>query len=195
MQSISSGTNVSGIDSRSDQELIADCLAGDQTAWISIVQRYKNLVYSVPIRYGLGPEDAADVFQGVWLELHSGLKSLRSSEALAGWLLTVAARKCFHLRRKTREQDGSYELDVRDVAGPSLTAEWLEKTQTEQTFREVVARLPERCRRLVSMLFYADPPLTYAQAAKRLGLAEGSIGFIRGRCLDKMRKELRQAKF
>jgi DNA-directed RNA polymerase specialized sigma24 family protein len=32
--------------------------------------------------------------------------------------------------------------------------------------------------------------MPYADVARRLGLATGSIGFIRGRCLEKLRKAL-----
>jgi DNA-directed RNA polymerase specialized sigma24 family protein len=45
------------------------------------------------------------------------------------------------------------------------------------------------------MLFYEDPPLPYAEVATRLGLAEGSIGFVRGRCLKKLREQLERRGF
>jgi DNA-directed RNA polymerase specialized sigma24 family protein len=35
-----------------------------------------------------------------------------------------------------------------------------------------------------------QPQVSYAEAARRLGLAEGSIGFIRGRALEKLRRIL-----
>jgi DNA-directed RNA polymerase specialized sigma24 family protein len=56
--------------------------------------------------------------------------------------------------------------------------------------REATAQLPPRCRELVDLLFYQEPPLAYAEVARRLGLASGSIGFIRGRCLKRLRKVL-----
>jgi DNA-directed RNA polymerase specialized sigma24 family protein len=37
--------------------------------------------------------------------------------------------------------------------------------------------------------------LPYAEVATRLGLAEGSIGFIRGRCLKKLRQTLESMAF
>ena len=55
----------------SDEALLEACLNGDQSAWSTLIARYKNLVYSVPVRYRLTPEDAADVFQQVWLALYS----------------------------------------------------------------------------------------------------------------------------
>jgi hypothetical protein len=45
------------------------------------------------------------------------------------------------------------------------------------------------------MLFFEQPPLPYAEVARRLGLATGSIGFIRGRCLERLRKLLMESGF
>ena len=58
-----------------------------------------------------------------------------------------------------------------------------------------LARLSPRCRELVHMLFFEVPALPYADAARKLGLAPGSIGFIRGRCLKRMKKLLEERGF
>ena len=180
--------------SASDEALVEACLAGDQTAWTTLVARYKNLVYSVPVRYRLSPDDAADVFQQVWLALFSELPHLRQAGSLRSWLLTVAAHKCNRWQRRqsviTGSEDSLIER-VPDEAG----LEWQQKAEKEQTFRQAINQIPERCQKLVRMLFYEDPPLPYADVAQRLGLAEGSIGFIRGRCLQKLKTQLERMGF
>jgi DNA-directed RNA polymerase specialized sigma24 family protein len=45
------------------------------------------------------------------------------------------------------------------------------------------------------MLFYESPSRPYAEIAQQLGLAAGSVGFIRGRCLSKLRQKLEKAGF
>jgi hypothetical protein len=45
------------------------------------------------------------------------------------------------------------------------------------------------------MLFFEQPPRPYRQVARSLGLAAGSIGFIRGRCLTRLRRELERRGF
>jgi DNA-directed RNA polymerase specialized sigma24 family protein len=55
--------------------------------------------------------------------------------------------------------------------------------------------LPARCRELVRMLFFEEPAREYREIAKSLGIAVGSIGFIRQRCLEKLRKRLAEAGF
>ena len=61
--------------------------------------------------------------------------------------------------------------------------------------REAIANLPARCGELVRLLFYEDPPIPYTEISHRLGLASGSIGFIRGRCLKRLQRLLEDQGF
>jgi len=44
----------------SDERLIADCLKGDQEAWGTLIDKYKNLIYSIPVKLGMH-QDAGDI--------------------------------------------------------------------------------------------------------------------------------------
>ncbi len=180
-----------------DDELVAGCLAGDQKAWAALVAKYKNLVYSVPMKYRMTPEDAADIFQGVWLELYNSLARLRQPGAVRSWLITVANNQCYHwkqARQKHPEPVGS-PIDVESLAGPAAPPPLHEQLEREQTLRDAIQHLPARCQTMVRLLFFSDPPLAYNEVARRLGLAEGSIGFIRGRCLQKLKRQLEESGF
>ena len=90
-----------------DRDLVRECLSGNQQAWAAIVEKYKGLVYSVPVRYRMSPQDAADVFQEVWFDLYSELPNLREPGALRGWLITVAWHKCYQWKLRLRRQEKS----------------------------------------------------------------------------------------
>jgi RNA polymerase sigma factor (sigma-70 family) len=180
-----------------DEELVSECLSGNQRAWNALVAKYKNLVYSVPMKYRMTPEDASDIFQAVWLDLYNELPRLRQPNAIRGWLIKVASNQCYHWRIKRQrqgEKPGS-DFDLDSLPDQAQTSELLEELERGQTLREAILRLPERCQTMVRLLFYSDPPLAYAEVARQLGLAEGSIGFIRGRCLDKLRRHLEELGF
>lgn len=181
---------------QSDEELVRACLAGDQTAWASLVEKYRKLVYSVPVKYRLTPEDAADIFQAVWTDLVAELPSLRSPAALRSWLMTVASHKCYHRKRsiQRREQQSGSD-DIEALAMAASQQDFVVELEREQMVRDALELVPGRCRRMVEMLFYEYPPLPYKDVAERLGLAEGSIGFIRGRCLQKLRARLQEMGF
>jgi RNA polymerase sigma factor (sigma-70 family) len=179
-----------------DRDLVRECLSGNQQAWAAIVEKYKGLVYSVPVRYRMSPQDAADVFQEVWFDLYSELPNLREPGALRGWLITVAWHKCYQWKLRLRRQEKSAgEFEGELVSEGTSFLDWKERLEQELLLREAVKTLPDRCRVMVEMLFFQDPPVPYADVARHLGLAEGSIGFIRGRCLKKLRAALEQMGF
>jgi RNA polymerase sigma factor (sigma-70 family) len=180
----------------SDRTLVAECLEGDDQAWSKLIDKYKSLIFSIPLRYGASRDDAADIFQSVCVELFHELPRLRKTDSLRAWIMTVAAHQSFHWKQKhrkrqTREVDGLEPDDLPAVLPPEIAAE----LEREQLVREAITRLPGRCQAMVRMLFWEDPPLTYAEVARRLGLATGSIGFIRGRCLVRLQKALREVGF
>jgi RNA polymerase sigma factor (sigma-70 family) len=180
----------------SDSRLIHACLNGNEQAWAALIQKYKNLIYSIPMKYGASPEDAADIFQAVCLELFSELPRLRKSAAFRSWLITVTAHQAFHWKRRVRRraEDELTPLEE-ETLGADPSPDLIEQVEREQMLREAVARLPQRCQEIVQLLFYQQPQPSYREVAERLGLATGSIGFIRGRCLTRLQRLLQESGF
>ena len=178
----------------SDVDLVRQCLDGKESAWAGLIDKYKNLIYSIPVKYGFSPEDSSDIFQSVCMELMARLPKIREPKALAGWLIQVASHECF--RRRRDSQPNTEEADA-DIAGSEseIPEAMLAQLEREQTLREALANLPPRCQRLMHELFFEEPPRPYQDVAQSLGLATGSIGFIRGRCLNKLRTFLSKRGF
>jgi RNA polymerase sigma factor (sigma-70 family) len=178
-----------------DAKLIEKCLRGEEPAWTELVSKYKNLIFSVPIKWGLSREESADIFQSVCLDLLCELKRLREPKALAGWLIRIAYNKCFHqeqLKRRRATENGQMELVS---AVEEIPDSRLDELQREEALRIALRSLNPRCHKLVDMLFFESPARPYDEIAKSLTLATGSIGAIRRRCLDELRKTLEEAGF
>ena len=177
----------------SNERLVDACLAGDGQAWSALVEKYKNLTYAVVVRYGVPGTEAPDLFQSIWLDAFNDLPNLRNKDALKSWLITLTRRKCYHWKRRQRQQSlhERGELEDEDLeAQAAIDPTILEDLERDQLVREGILRLPRRCARMIRMLFFDQPPVPYQQVADSLGLAVGSIGFIRGRCLKKLQKVL-----
>jgi RNA polymerase sigma factor (sigma-70 family) len=181
----------------SDQRLVRECCKGNQAAWSALIEKYKNLIFSIPIKFGLPREDAADIFQAVCVDLLSSLQQLREPKALPKWLMQNSFHRCLRWKKDRINLAGDIEeLDGQGrVSGEELPEEVIFQVQREQSVREAMAALPNRCHRMVSMLFFEDPPRPYQEVARELGIATGSIGFIRGRCLKKIRQLLEEKGF
>jgi len=178
-----------------DERLIRQCLNGDPQAWAALIDKYKNLIYSIPIKLGMYQE-AADVFQAVCVDLLSELPQLRDHRALPKWLIQTCYHKCLHHQRAEGRQVQLEPSATEAQESPEmLPEELLVQLQKEQTLRDTISEMPARCRQLIHMLFFEIPARPYEEIAQELGLATGSIGFIRGRCLARLRKHLEKKGF
>jgi RNA polymerase sigma factor (sigma-70 family) len=174
-----------------DARLVRECVNGNEQAWSALIDKYKSLIYSIPVKYGFSSDEASDIFQAVCLELLAELPKLRKPAALPKWIMQVTAHKCFHGKRhrqRTDQLDDSH--DSRSEPAPPEAEHILREAEEEQHLRQAMAELPPRCRELVQMLFFEEPAREYREIAKSLGIAVGSIGFIRQRCLEKLRQRL-----
>lgn len=179
----------------SDERLVRECCKGNDAAWSALIDKYKNLIFSVPIKFGLSRDEAADIFQAVCVDLLAGLQQLREPKALPKWLMQASFHQCLRWKKNRLDPVGNLtELEVEGNA-EELPEKMVYQIQREQNVREAIAALPLRCGRMISMLFFDDPPRSYQDVAKELKIATGSIGFIRGRCLQKMRHLLEEKGF
>jgi len=178
----------------SDKRLVHGCLRGEERAWAALIDKYKNLIFSIPLKYSFSPDDATDIFQSVCLEMLSELPKLRNVKALPKWIIQVTAHKCLHHKRQlARRTAAGQTVEMPEQATAAAAEQILRQAEEEQSLREALSALPPRCRQLIHMLFFEEPPRPYPIIAAELGLATGSIGFIRQRCLDRMRKLIEDA--
>ncbi len=174
---------------REDEQLIRACRQGDVQAWQRLLDKYERLVFSIARNAGLEPEDATDITQQTFSFLIQSLETMRDEGNLGGWLATVARR---HSRRLLVRQR-NYEAKLADpqVATSLLPtqsrAETIEHWELTEWLHSGLQHLDERCRDLLMALYFDPQEPSYADIAARLGMAEGSIGATRARCLARLR--------
>jgi len=179
-----------------DTRLVKECLSGNEAAWAQLIDKYKALIYSIPIKYSLPPQEAADVFQATCVELLVRLPELREPRALPKWLMQVTHHECYRVKRLSqRVVSRDSEENPPEPASPPIAESLIQQTQEEQMLREAMESLTPQCRRLVQMLFFESPSRPYAEVAAELGLALGSIGFTRQKCIERLRRQLEELGF
>jgi RNA polymerase sigma factor (sigma-70 family) len=181
-----------------DAELVARCVAGDDAAWRTLVTRYERLVYTIPYRMGLDPADADEVFQITFTRLAERIGDLREPGRVRAWLVTTARRMTINLAGRRREVPAEIPASLTDPA--ELPSDELARLQDQHLVRAALARLGDRCRELLTLLYYAEggagpeggPDGSYKAVARELGIPMGSIGPTRMRCLKKLLLEFRR---
>jgi RNA polymerase sigma factor (sigma-70 family) len=178
----------------SDAQLVAACRQDSAAAWDELIARYERLVYTIPLRYGLSPAEAEDVFQTVWVTLLEKLPALQQPERVAAWLVTTARRATWDRRRGAEhERTESFDpAELPDGMAGETPEEIVLRYQQQRQAQEALSELDERCRRLLHYLYHDHQNPSYADIARMMDISVGSIGPTRARCLEKLRALLEE---
>ena len=122
------------MDSRSDEQLLADHLAGVPGAFDGLVARYAHELYGFLCRFVADATLAEDLIQETFVQVHLAAASFDPARSFRPWLYTIAANKARdHLRARGRRQQ--YSLDATgandDRPTPSQTIEAAETSLVE----------------------------------------------------------------
>ena len=179
----------------SDRDLIRRCLAGSAGAWQRLLDNYEGLVYSIPLRYGLSRDDAADVAQITFTILIQSLHTLSEDSRLGPWLATVARRHTWRLLERNRRETTSERLEDTRLAQSAVLlgkhdADSIEHWELTEWLDTGLSKISESCRELLLALYFQPEQPSYAEIVDRLGMPLGSIGPTRARCLKRLKQVL-----
>ncbi|GAA0645626.1 sigma-70 family RNA polymerase sigma factor [Streptomyces thermospinosisporus] len=177
--------------------LVQSAADGDAAAWKAIVEGLGPLVWSVVRAHRLSDADAHEVSQTVWFRFAQHLGRLREPDKAGAWLARTARHECLKVIRNQRRltlTDDPLLLDrvsEEGVPEQSLLEQEEAAAQNERVRRlwQEFEELGDRCRQLLRVLI-ASPPPSYQEVSAALGIAVGSIGPLRQRCLRRLRARL-----
>ena len=168
-----------------DRTVVKRCLRGDEEAWVELWTRYGPVVKAVARRTGCDAEEAKDVLQRVALAALQGLDRVRDPEKLGGWLAGTARYQALEVIRRRRTAEQLFPGSAIHEPDPEAS---IQRDRDLVILRRAMLELDDRCRRLIRQLDLEDPPASYRDVAKAEDLAPSSVGPIRRRCLNRLRK-------
>jgi RNA polymerase sigma-70 factor (ECF subfamily) len=170
-----------------DNNLVRKAARGDVEAFARLARNYSGLVYRVTMRV-LGPQDAQDASQEVWLRVWRDLKRFRGDSAFSTWLYKITVNTCLNARRQrqTREaREFGDELPYLTIPIPPGDEYDPEAAALTGERRAEIFRALERVRtehRAALVLRHMEG-LSYAEVAQILDVPDGTAkGWVsRGR--------------
>jgi RNA polymerase sigma-70 factor (ECF subfamily) len=175
-----------------DRRLIAECLAGNTTAFGMLVRRYQDRLFNAVLRVVDSSEDAADVVQEAFLNAYQSLNSFKGDSEFFTWLYRIAFNAAISLRRKRKAVvsiDGA--SDEKGIAEPVDSSEYsrpgatLERSEEDGQLLAALARLSPEHRAVLVLKDLEGQK--YEDIAEVLDVP---IGTVRSR-LHRARLELR----
>jgi RNA polymerase sigma-70 factor (ECF subfamily) len=156
-----------------DHRLIQRVLAGDETAFERLVERYYPRIDRLAQQIVRHPMTAEDITQEVFLRAYRSLPRFRGEASFYSWLYRITINLCLnHLRRQANRLSPAEEPD--DLATPAADPSALLETQElERLVRRAIDALPPHYR--VAVILRDLEGLSYEEIADILGIPLGTV--------------------
>ena len=164
-----------------DEELLAQSLDGDLSAFEVIVNRYKDRLYNFVLRFVKDQHTAEDIVQDTFLRAYRNRESFQAVAKFSTWIYTIAGNLAkSELRRRKRWRFLSIGVQNEDTGAtfelPDTSATPDSNTETmlaESRIQEAISRLPDRYREAVILRDIEG--LDYDEISQIIGCPLGTV--------------------
>ena len=168
-------------DARSEKELIIRARLGRGDALEELVRRHYPGLHAYLSRM-LGPQEADDALQDVFIKMAQGLDRYRDESRFGAWLFTIAVNRA---RDLLRQRAGRPPLLPEPVGEPLLDAD-----EDQGRLADALRRLPAQFAEPLLLIYQEN--LTQAQAAEVLGLSVAAVKMRIFRAIRQLRALLKE---
>ncbi len=198
-------TAASAHEAAHDAELVGRFNAGDEKAFVEIMARYREKIYSVALALLRNRADAEEIVQDTFIRAHRGLARFRGDSSLATWLHRVAVnlsrnRYWYNFRRRRHamlsmdsalnDQGTNTFADLISTETPSPVGEAV-TTEFTALVTSCMEQLDARHREILTLRNLRDCP--YEEIARALGLNVGTVKSRIARARENLRALLAKA--
>ena len=146
-----------------DSEIISKVLLGDQQAFAELVDRYKNFVFTITLRYTDNREDAEEIAQDVFVKAYRSLADFRGASKFSTWLYTIVTTSCITFLRKkkleTRSLDDERVFEQAENQNSSFTSNQIEQKSKVAMVNEAIKLLLPDDAKVITLFYKGEQSL------------------------------------
>ncbi len=179
-----------------EKNLVERARQGEVEAFMELVKKYEQPIYSLIYRMTGNREDAKDLTQETFIKAYEGLKKFRLKSSFHTWVHQIAVNHTLNFLKKNRKQRKNFEyLDGRLNDGgwkePKVSS--TEEASIEDELRikmdQAIAELPLTYKTAFSLVIFQG--MSHAEAARVLGCSEGTVSWKVHEARKILREKLR----
>jgi RNA polymerase sigma-70 factor (ECF subfamily) len=152
-----------------DHALVARCLAGDQTAFEGVVDRYQRVLFTVALRTLGDYDEAADATQNALVKAYFKLHTFDSTRRFFSWIYRILINECLNMRRDRRP----HESVTPEHSSVGSVADIFEASERRQRVQTAIRSLPAAYREVIVLRHFGE--LSYDDIADVLGVPTKTV--------------------
>lgn len=184
---------------KEDAQLIQAAIQGDERAFETLLNKYKNLVFTIMMKMVRNPQEAEDLTQEAFMKAFRSLSSFNNEFAFSTWLMKIATNNCIDFLRKRKlrtysinepvqYKDEKIEIELPDhEPGPE---KHLLQSEQRRILEEAIDQLPERYRYVILLRHKEEK--SYEEISEILDLPLGTVKAQIFRAREILNKKLKE---
>lgn len=180
-----------------EAELIDRLKKGDESAFRSIVDTRKDLVFNTALGLLQNVEDAEDVAQEVFIKVYESIHQFKGESAFSTWLYRIAVTKSLELIRSRKRKkrfafitsilgdNNELRHDPPEFHHPGVL---LDNKERASTLFQSIAKLPENQR--IAFTLHKVEGIPYQEIAEIMNLSVSAIESLIHRAKSNLKKDL-----
>jgi RNA polymerase sigma-70 factor (ECF subfamily) len=159
-----------------DEYIINQIIAGDTKAFAILVDRYKDLVFTLAIRMLKNREEAEEVSQDTFIKTFKSLQKFKGDSKFSTWIYRVAYNTCLDSIIKNKHkfnEVGIDEFTENQIKTIDNALDSLERLEQNQTIKECLQLLPSEDGILLTLYYYED--LSMEESSKIVELEANTV--------------------
>jgi RNA polymerase sigma-70 factor (ECF subfamily) len=163
---------VNAEDPRSDTDLLSAHVAGDPTAFTTLVRRHRDRLGAVALRTTGEPEEAADALQDALLSAHRSAATFRGDAQVTTWLHRIVVNACLDRLRRAKARQ-TVPLPEHDSAHPIEPSDPLGRRELAWEIDRALRTLPDEQR--AALVLVDVEGYSVDETADLLGIPSGTV--------------------
>ena len=159
-----------------DQHYINLIIDGDTNAFEVLVERYKDLVFTLTLRMLKNREEAEEVAQDTFIKAYKSLNRFKGDSKFSTWIYKIAYNTSLDRLKKNKKHFNDVAIDEfteHQVKTIDNALDNLENKEREQSIQDCIALLPGDDSFLLTLYYFEDQSLE--EISKIIGLTPNNV--------------------
>jgi RNA polymerase sigma factor (sigma-70 family) len=161
---------------RDDNHYINEVIAGNAASFAVLINRHKDLVFTIAMNITRNREDAEEVAQDAFLKAFRSLDSFRKESGFQTWLYRIAYNEAVSKIRKNKVKLLDLDEEITEFIPEDEVEEeigGLDEQEQKLVIARILETLPEIDRTLVTLFYLENQPVT--EISEITGLGESNV--------------------
>lgn len=156
--------------------IINQIIEGDTSAFSTLVDRYKDMVFALALRMLKNREEAEEVAQDTFIKVYKSLTKFKGDSKLSTWIYKVAYNSCLDSIKKNKKYQANVPVD--DITMPQIKTmnnalDGILEAEKSQLIQDCLKQLPSEDSFLLTLFYFEEQSLE--EISKVVGITPNNV--------------------